>query len=279
MKISIIVPNLNYAVFLRACLDSIEKQTYKNIEVLMADGGSNDNSLEILKLFSQKHGWPIFSYSDSGQADVISRGLELATGDIHCWLNSDDFFLARNSLELVVNYFNNFHNVDIVSFGGYYVDENDYYLKPTKLNYHPLFNQQQLGLRYGFVQPATFWKKEVSQEIKIDQSLKYSFDSDFFVRASKKFNLLIDQNILIAGYRLHGKNLSVGVKNERIAELAVLDYKLLQNKPRAAYLRVLAFLVRLIDRLPSNLAQILKKKIYVLNSLLSYFSVYRIPSI
>lgn len=280
MKVSIIVPNLNYATYLPKCLDSIACQTYGDIEVLLADGGSTDGSIEILEKYSEKYGWRIFSYADTGQVDVISRGLEIASGEIHCWLNSDDVFLSRKSIETIVNIFNEVIDVEIVSLGGYYMDKDSKYTRPVKLQYHPLLRQTDLVYRLGgLLQPATFWKKEVFESIQLDVSLPYSFDSDFLIRASRQFNLLINQDCYIAGYRLHDSNLSVGVKYQRVLELSRLSQKLLNNKFRSFYLNRLASIIKFAEFLPPPLYNKFTKFLYAINNMMSYLSIYRIPSI
>lgn len=281
MKISIIVPNRNYAKYLPDCLDSIAMQTYQNIEVLLADGNSDDNSIEILESYSAKYGWKIYSREDKGQVDAISRGLELATGDIQCWLNSDDFFLSNKALEKVVNLFQEFSNVDIVSLGGYYTDGDGKWLRPIKLLTHPLFRQTNIALRAGgFSQPSTFWRKKVFDKLGLSTELRYTFDVYFFIQASQKYNMLIDQDIYIAGYRWHGNNLSFGVKADRVKDLAQVNSLLFGFGLRYFYLKLIELLVRSIDFLfPKNFASYLKKILYFINNILSFLSVYYIPGI
>lgn len=280
MKVSIIVPNLNYAIYLPACLNSIAAQTYKNIEVLLADGGSTDGSLEIIKDYADRYRWIIFSTKDKGQVDVLNRGLALATGEIQCWLNSDDIFLSNKAVEIAVSKFQELGDVDIISLGGYYLNENGRYLNPIKLHYHPLLRQSSLLFRWcAFVQPATFWKKEVFTTIKLDPSFFYSFDSDFFMEALAKFNILIDQNCYIAGYRLHDKNISLNFNSERVIELSRLNEKHLGKGFRTYYLRVLGFVVQLIQYCPQPLAYKLTKIIYFINNMMSYYTIHRIPSV
>jgi glycosyltransferase involved in cell wall biosynthesis len=279
MKVSIIVPNRNYAQYLRECLDSIVIQTYQNIEVLLADGSSEDGSIEILDEYSERYGWKIYSYKDNGQVDAISRGLQLATGDIQCWLNSDDFFLSNKSLEKVVNIFQEYSSVDIVTLGGYYTDSIGHFLRPSKLLTHPLLRQSDLPRRGGgFVQPSTFWKSYVFQELGLNPNFPYSFDTYFFLRANIKFNLLIDQDMYISGYRLHESNMSLGIKYQRISELANLNADFFGFRFRFFYLKFLSICIQLIERIPFFSVEI-KKMIYFTNNFLSYISFYLLPSI
>ena len=279
MKVSIIVPNRNYGRYLPDCLDSIAAQTYQDIEVLLADGGSTDDSVEIMQDYAKRYGWTIFSYSDKGQVDAISKGLNIATGEIQCWLNSDDIFISKRTLEKVVNKFQDLGAVDIISFGGYYLDEQGRYLTPIKLQTHPLFRQTDVVLRGGFIQPATFWRKKVFEEVKLDFHLAYSFDSDFFVRASQKFNLVVCPHDYLAGYRLTGSNLSVGIKYDRIQEIAKFNEKFFGKGFRFYYLQFIAIVIKMIGYLPKPLNSKMAQFVYLLNNLVSYLTIYRIPSI
>lgn len=279
MKVSIIVPNRNYADYLPACLESIACQTYQNIEVLLADGGSSDNSLTILENFASRYNWKIFSYSDDGQIDALSRGFKVASGEILCWLNSDDVLLSKRSIEIAVDYFTSLIGVDAITLGGYYIDKYGKYIKPVRLYYHPWLTQKDIPYRLGLLQPATFWKKSVADKIPLDYSLPYSFDSDFLIKVYRQYNLFMDQSIPIAGYRLHGDNLSLEIKKERILELAKLSEKNLNSVFRVRYLYFVASLVGLTSVLPKSISKRLNLFVYVLNNLISYISVYRIPSI
>lgn len=91
-KISIIVPSFNQGQFLEDTLQSIFNQQYTNIEIIIMDGGSKDNSVEIIKKYEERITyWQ--SKKDNGQSDAINQGFRKATGDIVTWLNSDDVLL------------------------------------------------------------------------------------------------------------------------------------------------------------------------------------------
>jgi len=95
-KISIVTPNYNQGEFLEKCIVSVLSQNYPNLEYIIMDGGSSDNSVEILTRYQDKITYWV-SEEDAGQADAINKGLKLATGVIFNWLNSDDY-LEHNAL-------------------------------------------------------------------------------------------------------------------------------------------------------------------------------------
>ena len=111
MKISIITISFNAKSTIEKTLQSVANQSYKNIEHIIVDGGSKDNTLEICNSFS--HVSKIKSEPDNGVYDAFNKGLKLATGDIVGFLNADDVFYNENSVQEIANAFSN-NETDIV---------------------------------------------------------------------------------------------------------------------------------------------------------------------
>jgi glycosyltransferase len=120
LKISIITISCNAEKTIEKTLRSIESQSYDNIEHIIVDGGSKDNTLEICNSFP--HVSKIISESDKGVYDAFNKGLKIATGDIIGFLNADDVFYESNSVLEIVNAFS-INETDIVYGNLDYVNE------------------------------------------------------------------------------------------------------------------------------------------------------------
>jgi len=106
IKISIITPSLNSEKYIRDCIDSVISQTYKNIEYIVVDGNSSDNTQSIVKTYGKKIA-TFISENDNGIFDAMNKGIKNATGDIIAILNSDDYYYDNKVIENIVSEFKN----------------------------------------------------------------------------------------------------------------------------------------------------------------------------
>ncbi len=279
MKISIAVPSYNYARFLVPCLESIKQQNYIDYEVLIADGGSTDCSLEIINNYCNiDTRFKLVSTQDNGQADAIYKAFQHATGDILCFLNADDTYLCKDALSKVAITFDSYSDVKIISFGGYYIDADGFWLKPVKYRYHPMDGFHLMKYRTAVLQPATFWKKEVYESIEWPKQYHYVFDVVFFYVAYQKFSWL-ELAKPVAGYRLHGDNKSMTVRHGRIIELAKFEQlKFGQHSKRAYYLKAIAMLIQSLEN-TGVIGKKLTNIIYLIVNGLAFITCYLLPSI
>ncbi|MCG5644651.1 glycosyltransferase [Flavobacteriaceae bacterium LSUCC0859] len=121
MKISIITISFNAKATIEKTLQSVANQSYKNIEHIIVDGGSKDNTLEICNSFP--HVSKIKSEPDNGVYDAFNKGLKLATGDVIGFLNADDIFYNDNSVQEIAKAFSE-NKADIVYGNLDYISEN-----------------------------------------------------------------------------------------------------------------------------------------------------------
>jgi glycosyltransferase involved in cell wall biosynthesis len=185
-KISIITPSYNQGHFLEKTIRSVLLQGYPNLEYIVIDGGSTDNSVEIIKKYEP---WLTYwvSESDRGQADAINKGFARATGQIFAWLNSDDIYLP-NALQLVAEKFSQEPEVGALVGIGHKVDESDriVYTPPRgpELNFQSFLDWR----KSHFMQPSCFFTREAWQTCgPLNESLNYCLDVDLWLKISQKF--------------------------------------------------------------------------------------------
>ena len=121
MKLSIITITYNSAETLENTIQSVISQTYKNVEYIIVDGGSKDDTLKIIEKYkTQIH--QFISEKDNGLYDALNKGIKLATGDVIGIIHSDDFYTHDNVLGNVMHQLQNSHTQALYA-NLYYVDK------------------------------------------------------------------------------------------------------------------------------------------------------------
>jgi glycosyltransferase involved in cell wall biosynthesis len=279
MKLSIAVPSYNYAQFLEACLSSIQQQDHSDFEVLIADGGSRDGSLDIIRRYCDADGrFRLVSTDDKGQADAIRKAFAYASGDILCFLNADDCYLGNDVFSHVVEAFSANPETGLVSFGGYYLDAKGNRLKRIHYRYHPLDGFHWMRYRTAVLQPGTFWRAHVYDPASWPANFHFVFDVVFFYAAYQRYAWM-EFAKPVAGYRLHGDNKSMSVKSKRISELAEFeDIKFGVGSYRARYLRIIGYFVEKAEGY-GKVGETFSRGLYLLVNGLAFLSFYRMPGI
>src|SRR5688572_25596277 len=146
--VSIVTPSYNQGRYIEETIQSVLNQDYPNLEYLVLDGGSTDETLEILKRYEGRLVW--ISEKDRGQADAINKGFHLAKGRILGWLNSDDTY-SPGAIRKVAQYFQTHRDVGLLYGEGYHVDTAGKIIE--RYNTEP-FNFHRLGEICFICQPA-----------------------------------------------------------------------------------------------------------------------------
>ncbi len=195
-KISIITVTYNSALTLTDTLKSVQLQNYPNIEHIIVDGNSNDETLKIVQSFPHVSKW--ISEKDSGLYDAMNKGVQLATGDIIGILNSDDLYAHNNVLAKVAEKFMN-NNVDAVYGDLYYVNATNIN-KVIRVWKSGKFRKSNFILGWMPPHPTFFVKKEVYNKAGyFNLSLKRSADYELMLRFLLKHQINVDylQEVLI----------------------------------------------------------------------------------
>lgn len=215
-KVSIVTPNYNGGKYLEQTIQSVISQGYPNLEYIIIDGGSTDNSVEIIKQY-EDHLIYWESKPDNGLYHAIQKGFDRCTGEIMSWINSDDMYHPK-ALFVVAEIFDKFPEIRWLQGKPTIFDEDGrcVHVLPTKLWTRYDYYLAESGI---FIQQeSTFWKRSLWDEAGkyITTSLKYAGDYELWIRF---FNLsaLYFTEALIGGYRARS--------NDQFSVEHLKDYK------------------------------------------------------
>lgn len=201
-KITIITPSYNQGEFIEATILSVIQQNYPNLEYIVIDGGSNDNTLEIINKYQDYLNYWI-SEIDRGQAHAINKGLEQATGDIVAFLNSDDVYLPE-ILFFVASFFTENPETEFICGQTEFINQES---QPTQ-GFADLFkveiNDITMTETCHIAQPSTFFRASAYQKYgNFNESLHYCFDYDFWLRAYLAGANFSDISQTLSQFRIH----------------------------------------------------------------------------
>ena len=228
MKVSIITPSYNQGQFIERTLLSVACQSAPGLKIehVVFDGGSTDNTVEILKHFSPPVRW--VSKKDGGQTDAVNQGIRATDGEIIGWLNSDDIYYP-GAIARVVAFFAAHPEVEVVYGMADHIDleEKAFELYPTEP-----WNFERLKETCFICQPALFFRRRViDQHGLLDESLNYCMDYEYWLRLGKagvRFGYL-EENL--AGSRLYPDNKTLGARVKVHVEINDMFKKLFGKVP------------------------------------------------
>jgi glycosyltransferase involved in cell wall biosynthesis len=227
-SISAVVPSFNQGEFIKETIESILSQNYPRTEIFVADGGSTDATVEILKDFRRRYP-QIFSFDsapDGGQAQGVNKGIANSSGEIVAWINSDDVYAPEAFWKIATFFY--FNRSALVVYGrNQYVDQSLLHVIDYPLNWSPFRREQKLLMLHQCViaQPSLFFRRSVlclggpqrNRVLDYELWLRWQQDIPFF---------FIDE--LLSYSRLHQKALTASADLTMIVEMCRLvhDYYL-----------------------------------------------------
>jgi len=242
-RVSIITPNLNGQVFLEETIKSVLNQSYKNLEYIIVDGGSDDDSHKIIQKYKNKISKVLIS-NDKSMYEAVHKGFLASSGEILAWINSDDLLFPKaieNSVEIMTK--NNYAWIN----GKYsYMKNKKIYSLPFPY-YFPkkyIYNGKCHKCDYGFIpqESVLFTRSLYFKSGFLDINLKYAGDFNLWKKFAK-FENLNSVNIKIGIFRKRNNQLSENM-DAYLAEVGI------KNIPKKInFLRIIYSIINFLFRL------------------------------
>lgn len=198
LTFSVVTPSYNQGEFIERTILSVLNQTVPAMEYLVFDGGSKDQTIDILKKYEKKLTW--VSEKDGGQTNAVNKGLKLAKGDIIAWLNSDDIYYP-DTFKIVQKFFVENPAIDIVYGKANNIDKanqiiEEYLVEPWDFD--------RLKSHCFLSQPAVFFRRKIVEQYGLlDESLNFCMDYEYWLRLGKAGVTFGYLPVVLAGSRLY----------------------------------------------------------------------------
>jgi len=247
MKISVITPSYNSAIYIERAIKSVLNQDYKNWEHLIIDGESTDETVHIVKKFPHLK-W--ISEKDEGQSDAMNKGLKICTGEIIVFLNSDDEF-EPNIFKYIIEVFNK-NDADVIVGNGKTIFEN----KETK-EWKPVIVLRKLVLYYKYDWPfnpvSYFCKKNVYQLLNYNKNNHFTMDYEFLLNLYANFKIK-KVPVFFGNFYMYSSNKSATINTDHYLHLTLKEFCKKNNQILFLYYLI----ARKINHYNFRIKQILK---------------------
>ena len=201
MKISVVTPSFQQGKFIRKTIDSVLMQKYTDKEYVVFDGGSNDETIPILRSYGGRLRW--VSEPDQGQTHGINKGIKATDGEIIGWLNSDDVYYP-DALQWVAQAFREHPEAGVVYGAADHIDESDKVFQPYPVED---WNFDRMKDTCIICQPACFFRRSVVERHGLlDEKLNWCMDYEFWLRLGKQGVRFLKIPHKLAGSRMYADN-------------------------------------------------------------------------
>jgi glycosyltransferase involved in cell wall biosynthesis len=225
-KISIIIPSYNQGAFIGRTIESIIAQKDPCLEIIVMDGGSTDNTIEVLNRYRDKiH--ILISEKDEGQSDALNKGYHKATGDFIGWQNSDDVYLPGSfqKFRAALNKDTDDGRPSDVYYGNQLVIDSEDHPLFGKI-FGPFDKNYLFYVGWNITNQSSFFRKSKIEEIGgFDPSLQFAMDFDFYVRLAlggAQFHWI---DSYLGGFRIHELSKGSTMQSVRSKEYVTLRKK------------------------------------------------------
>jgi glycosyltransferase involved in cell wall biosynthesis len=202
--VSAIINNYNYGQFISEAIDSVLKQTYSNIELIIVDDGSTDNSRDIIENYAKEFPNKITTVfkRNGGQASAFNCGFEISKGEIICFLDSDDFWFP-DKIEKIVNE----HQIADIVEHSMLINNHSCRWLPNKNNAQILMKERGRFIRFAETSALSFSKQLLNKIFPIPEKGLEICSETYLLYSSLYFtNKVCTLKEALSFYRVHGKN-------------------------------------------------------------------------
>ena len=210
--ITIVTPSFNTGKFIDQTIRSVLDQDYRHIEYIIMDGGSTDETGEIVNRYRDRLRFE--SRPDSGQASAVNSGFRLGSGELFGFLNADDMY-RPGAISAIVEAFRRFPEAGVIYGEADWIDERSEIIQryPTAP-----YDFKRFQSECFICQPAAFLRSEVFKKVNgLDSRLRFALDYDLWIRTGRRFPFgKIDT--VIAASRMHRSNKTLGQRSASIHE-------------------------------------------------------------
>jgi glycosyltransferase involved in cell wall biosynthesis len=218
--VTIVTPSYNQGDYLEATIQSVLHQDYPAIEYLVVDGGSSDNSVEIIRRYDKNINWWV-SEKDAGQSDAINKGLRRARGEIVAWLNSDDIY-ESGAVSAAVDIFRANPLAGLVYGDARSIDAQGKQFNLMRARQYDLVDLLSFEI---ICQPASFMRRSILEQVNyLDPSYHLLMDHLLWIMMAQKATIIYTPQIWAsARYHAQAKNRTRGAAYGREARVLIED--------------------------------------------------------